>query len=65
MAIKEDELKLHHGTLEELSATMVTGRSCVSEKVRVKAKKKSFQANIKHSNPVTTSPGAHSGSTMR
>lgn len=55
--------KLHHGVTEELSETMATGRSCVWVKVKVKAKKKSFQPNITQNMPATTKPGMELGNT--
>ena len=49
--------RLHQGVTEELRATTATGMSWVLVKVRVKAKKKSFQPKIRQNKPPTTIPG--------
>ena len=55
----------HHGVTEELRETIETGNNCVSVKVRVKAKKKSFHPKIRQNIPATTRPGTELGSTTR
>ena len=55
----------HHGVTDEFSDTMATGKSCVSVKVSVKAKKKSFQPKMMQNIPATTNPGRALGRITR
>ena len=50
---------------DELSDTIATGSNWVWVKVRVKAKKKSFQPKITQNIPATTSPGIELGRITR
>ena len=55
--------KLHQGVIEEFKATIFTGNSCTSVKVKMKAKKKSIQPNIMQNIPATIKPGTELGKT--
>ena len=55
--------KLHHGVIDEFSATIATGRSCTSVNVKMKEKKKSVQPKIMQNMPATMIPGIEFGST--
>ena len=55
----------HQGVTDELRDTIETGNSCVSVKVNVKAKKKSFHPKIRQNIPATTNPGTELGRTTR
>ena len=57
--------KDHQGVTEELSETIATGKSCVSVKVRMKAKKKSFHPKIRQNMPATTNPAVEFGRITR
>ena len=57
--------RLHHGVTDELSATTATGSSCVLVNVSVKAKKKSFQPNMRQNSPATAMPGRELGRITR
>ena len=43
---KAEADKLHHGVIDEFKATILTGKSWTSVKVKMKAKKKSIQPKI-------------------
>ena len=58
-----DADKLHHGVIDEFKATIATGKSCTSVKVKINAKKKSVQPNIMQNIPATTRPGIELGRT--
>ena len=55
----------HHGVTDELSDTIETGKSWVSVKVRVNAKKKSFHPKMRQNIPATTRPGTEFGRMTR
>ena len=57
--------KLHHGVIDEFNATIATGNSCTSVKVKMKAKKKSVQPKIMQNMPATINPGTELGKTTR
>ena len=61
--IKADADKLHHGVIEELSATTFTGNNCTSVNVKINAKKKSIHPNIMQNIPATINPGIEFGRT--
>ena len=55
--------KLHQGVIDEFRATILTGNSCTSVKVKMNAKKKSIQPNIIQNIPATIKPGTELGNT--
>ena len=61
--IKAEADKLHQGVIDEFSATILTGKSWTSVKVKIKAKKKSIQPNIIQNIPATIKPGTEFGKT--
>ena len=60
---KAEADKLHQGVIDEFNATILTGKSWTSVKVKMKAKKKSIQPNIIQNMPATIRPGIELGST--
>ena len=44
--IKAEADKLHQGVIDEFKATILTGNSCTSVKVKMNAKKKSIHPKI-------------------
>ena len=61
--IKAEADKLHQGVIDEFKATILTGKSCTSVKVKINAKKKSIQPNIIQNIPATINPGIELGNT--
>ena len=61
--IKAEADKLHQGVIDEFNATILTGKSWTSVKVKMKAKKKSIHPNIIQNIPATIKPGIEFGST--
>ena len=55
--------KLHQGVTDEFKATILTGNSCTSVKVRINAKKKSIHPKIIQNIPATINPGIEFGNT--
>ena len=64
-AASDEAERLHQGTLDELRATMVTGSVCARVKVRVRAKRMSFQAKTAARMTPTTRPGRARGTATR
>ena len=60
---KAEADRLHQGVIDEFKATILTGKSWTSVKVRMKAKKKSIQPNIIQNIPATINPGIELGNT--
>ena len=60
---KADAERLHHGVIDELSATTLTGNNCTSVNVKINAKKKSIHPKIIQNIPATIKPGIEFGKT--